>query len=390
MWGHGLRTQYSARILLPRLFMGAVLINFSLPLFQAVVDMTNTLCVAIKSFVALDSPSDWLANSVYGPSAGIWEIVTTAILAVGYDVLAITYLVRYAILIVLAITAPIAGLLFMLPETHHISKQWASNFTSNLLMQPAQLFVIAVGFGLEKDGTTPIHHLFALASLLLVFKVPGALGGAEKAAHRLQSTVTRGISPHRARGREGVIALFRVPRAGLGGVVHMDRGRLSGDRATRGCLSVASSRAPSSARSSAAPAVELEPFDPFCPGHHIHTGIDLAAPAGTPVSSATAGTARTGLDPGGAGMYVDGDRRLPRADPVLPPVRVPGAQRGFLSPGQVLGLVGSTGLATGPHVHLEVQVDGRSVDPAVMAWRLNRLGWNRVPNAPNLDPISRR
>ncbi len=190
MWGHGLRTQYSARILLPRLFMGAILINFSLPLFQAVVDITNTLCTVIKGFVALDSPSDWLANSVYGPSAGIWEIVTTAILAVGYDVLAVTYMVRYAILIVLAITAPIAGLLFTLPETHHISKHWASNFTSNLLMQPAQLFVIAVGFGLEKDGTTPIHHLFALASLLLVFKVPGALGGAEKAAHKLQSTVT--------------------------------------------------------------------------------------------------------------------------------------------------------------------------------------------------------
>jgi len=189
MWGHGLRTQYSARILLPRLFMGAVLINFSLPLLQAVVDITNTLCTVIQGFVALDSPSDWLANSVYGPSAGIWEIVTTAILTVGYDVLAVTYLVRYAILVLLAITAPIAGLLFTLPETHHISKQWASSFTTNLLMQPAQLFVIAVGFGLEKDGTTPIHHLFALASLLLVFKVPGALGGAEKAAHKLQSTV---------------------------------------------------------------------------------------------------------------------------------------------------------------------------------------------------------
>lgn len=189
MWGHGLRTQYSARVLLPRLFMGAVLINFSLPLFQAVVDITNTLCRAIQSFVALDGPSNWLASSAYGPSAGIWEIVTTAILAVGYDMLAVAYLVRYAILIVLAITAPIAGLLFTLPETHHISKQWASNFTSNLLMQPAQLFVITVGFALEKDGTTPVHHLFALASLLIVFKVPGALGGAEKAAHKLQSTV---------------------------------------------------------------------------------------------------------------------------------------------------------------------------------------------------------
>ena len=42
---------------------------------------------------------------------------------------------------------------------------------------------------LEHDGASPVHHLFALASLLIVFKVPGALGGAEKAAHRLESTV---------------------------------------------------------------------------------------------------------------------------------------------------------------------------------------------------------
>jgi hypothetical protein len=56
-------------------------------------------------------------------------------------------------------------------------------------MQPAQLFVLAIGFALERNGASPVHHLFALASLFIVFKVPGALGGAEKAAHKLQSTV---------------------------------------------------------------------------------------------------------------------------------------------------------------------------------------------------------
>ena len=111
-------------------------------------------------------------------------------------------------------------------------------------------------------------------------------------------------------------------------------------------------------------AVELEPFDPFCPGHHIHTGIDLAAPAGTPVSSATAGTARTGFDPGGAGMFVEVivDPHVRILYCHLSAFRVRGGES--LTPGQLLGLVGSTGRATGPHVHLEVQVDGRSVDPA--------------------------
>lgn len=189
MWSHGLRSQYTARILLPRLMLGVVLINFSLPLFQMAVDASNAVSTTVQSFVALDDPSTWAANFRHDPNAGALEIITTAALAAAYDVLAIVYLVRYAILVVLAITAPIAGFLFMLPETNHISKMWASQFSTNLLMQPMQLFVLAIGFALEKDGVSPVHHLFALASLVIVFKVPGALGGSEKMAHKLQSTV---------------------------------------------------------------------------------------------------------------------------------------------------------------------------------------------------------
>ena len=189
MWGHGLRSQYTARILLPRLMMGVVLINFSLPLFQMMVDASNGLSKAAQTFVRLDDLSTFTANFRHDPNAGALEIVTTLALAVGYDALAVAYLIRYAFLVLLAITAPIAGLMFMLPETHHISKLWASHFSTNLLMQPFQLFILAIGFGLERDGVSPVHHLFALAALVLVFKVPGALGGAEKAAHKLQSSV---------------------------------------------------------------------------------------------------------------------------------------------------------------------------------------------------------
>ena len=189
MWGHGLRSQYTARILLPRLMMGVVLINFSLPLFQMTVDASNALSKAAQTFVRLDDLSTFTANFRHDPNAGALEIVTTLALAVGYDALAVAYLIRYAVLVVLAITAPIAGLMFMLPETHHISKLWASHFSTNLLMQPFQLFILAIGFGLERDGVSPVHHLFALAALVIVFKVPGALGGAEKAAHKLQSSV---------------------------------------------------------------------------------------------------------------------------------------------------------------------------------------------------------
>jgi murein DD-endopeptidase MepM/ murein hydrolase activator NlpD len=112
--------------------------------------------------------------------------------------------------------------------------------------------------------------------------------------------------------------------------------------------------------------LDLEPLDRFCPGRHIHTGVDLAAPTGTPVYSATAGTAHPGLDIGGAGLFVmvtaDAHVRLFYCH--LSGITVRDGES--VTPGQVVGKVGSTGRATGPHVHFEIQVDRASVDPA--AW----------------------
>jgi len=193
MWGHGVRSQYTVRLLLPRLLMGTILINFALPLFQVAVQASNAACDAIQSFGTIPDWNTWWDNYRLDQTHGVWQFITTGALVAGYDVLAVAYLVRYAILIVLAITAPLAGLLFTLPDTHYLAKHWASLFVTNLLMQPAQLFVLAIGFALENGGHTPVHHLFALASLLIVFKVPGALGGAEKTAHKLESALSTGL-----------------------------------------------------------------------------------------------------------------------------------------------------------------------------------------------------
>ena len=193
MWGHGVRSQYTVRALLPRFLMATILINFALPLFQVAVQASNAASDAIQSFGTIPDWNTWWNNYRLDQTHGVWQFITTGALVAGYDVLAIAYLVRYAILIVLAITAPIAGLLFTLPDTHHLAKHWASMFFTNLFMQPAQLFVLAIGFALENGGHTPVHHLFALASLLVVFKVPGALGGVEKTAHKLESALTSGL-----------------------------------------------------------------------------------------------------------------------------------------------------------------------------------------------------
>jgi len=111
--------------------------------------------------------------------------------------------------------------------------------------------------------------------------------------------------------------------------------------------------------------LELEPYDPFCPGRHVHTGIDLAASMGTPVHSATAGIARVGFDPGGAGEYVmvTVDAHLRVFYCHLSSIGVVDGQA--VSAGDVVGAIGSTGWSTGPHLHFEIQRDGSSIDPAV-------------------------
>lgn len=187
MWSHGIRTQFTARVLLPRLLMGAVLINFSMPMFQAVVDARNTLSSVVTQFQTIADFQTYWQTFTVNPQDTVWQVVTTVALVLGYDVLAIAYVVRYTILILLAISAPLAGLLFVLPETIHIAKLWRKLFVTNLFMQPVQLFVIAVGFALENTGTFPLRHAFALAALLVVFKVPGAMGSAEAVAHKLES-----------------------------------------------------------------------------------------------------------------------------------------------------------------------------------------------------------
>ncbi len=111
--------------------------------------------------------------------------------------------------------------------------------------------------------------------------------------------------------------------------------------------------------------LQVEPFDPFCPGLHIHTGVDLAAPAGAPVLSAAEGIAHAGFDPQHAGIFV-----VVSVDPHVRLLychlwRVHVTPGQMVEPGELIGEVGATGMATGAHLHFEVQVDGRAVDPAV-------------------------
>lgn len=98
----------------------------------------------------------------------------------------------------------------------------------------------------------------------------------------------------------------------------------------------------------------------------MHWGCDWAAPRGTPVLSVGDGiVVKASWDSGGYGnqtivRYPNGYESLYNHQSAFAKGIVPGAH---VHQGQVIGYVGSTGLATGPHMHYEVEVNGTKVDP---------------------------
>jgi hypothetical protein len=100
-------------------------------------------------------------------------------------------------------------------------------------------------------------------------------------------------------------------------------------------------------------------------GTRFHAGIDLLAKAGTPVRAAAPGrVAYAGRIDGGWGklVVVAHARRVRTMYAHLSTVAVDVGER--VATGARLGAVGSTGNATGPHLHFEVRLHGAAVDPS--------------------------
>ncbi|MDE2227615.1 MAG: M23 family metallopeptidase [Alphaproteobacteria bacterium] len=104
--------------------------------------------------------------------------------------------------------------------------------------------------------------------------------------------------------------------------------------------------------------------DPFDGERAFHTGIDLEADLGDPVFSTAPGVVDFAGFDGAYGRMIEIDHgngirtRFAHLSRILvrPGDRVVAHQR--------IGLLGSTGRSTGPHLHYEVRVDGRPVNPA--------------------------
>jgi murein DD-endopeptidase MepM/ murein hydrolase activator NlpD len=111
---------------------------------------------------------------------------------------------------------------------------------------------------------------------------------------------------------------------------------------------------------------------PLLRQYRAHTGVDWAAPMGTPIYASGNGTIEKMGWEGGYGRYI----RIRHANGYQTAY---GHMSAFarnmdegkrVRQGQIIGYVGSTGLSTGAHLHYEIIVNGRHVDP--MKFRLPR------------------
>jgi murein DD-endopeptidase MepM/ murein hydrolase activator NlpD len=97
----------------------------------------------------------------------------------------------------------------------------------------------------------------------------------------------------------------------------------------------------------------------------LHRGVDFAAPSGTPIYAAGDGTVERAGRFGSYGRYVRIKHSSLYGTAYAHLSRIAkGIQAGAkVKQGQIIGTVGSTGRSTGPHLHYEVLVNGKQVDP---------------------------
>jgi murein DD-endopeptidase MepM/ murein hydrolase activator NlpD len=104
--------------------------------------------------------------------------------------------------------------------------------------------------------------------------------------------------------------------------------------------------------------------DPFRGRAAMHPGIDLAGPLGTPVYATADGiVGRSEWNSGGYGNLVEidhGQGIQTRYGHLSQRVAQAGQR---IHRGDLIGLMGSTGRSTGSHLHYEVRIDGRAVNP---------------------------
>jgi murein DD-endopeptidase MepM/ murein hydrolase activator NlpD len=130
--------------------------------------------------------------------------------------------------------------------------------------------------------------------------------------------------------------------------------------------------------------------DPFKGSSAMHAGIDLSGAIGTPIYATADGVITTaGYNSGGYGnlIKIDHGRGIETRYGHLSKMSVYAGQR--IKRGEMIGRMGSTGRSTGSHLHYEVRIDGRAVNPVPFMKSTDYLvAMQRKANAAPMEQIA--
>ncbi|MDQ6847238.1 MAG: hypothetical protein M3019_06605 [Candidatus Dormibacteraeota bacterium] len=198
-----MRSRYDLKVILPRVLLAIVLAHGSLLFMQMAIDLNNALgSVALSLGGPLNtdtlpwSPSlapQTIARLIGGQD--LFQALLVVVLIAVMAILVLAYVIRTALLNILIVTAPLAALLTVMPDTRAHARTWLRLFTGTVFLQAVQLIILRVAVTTEFDSNGGlITTVYALATLWLLLKVPGAMNTSthlESKAHTMLHTLER-------------------------------------------------------------------------------------------------------------------------------------------------------------------------------------------------------
>jgi hypothetical protein len=164
--------------ILPRLVLGAILITTAHEWTRLAIDVNNAACDLVVGETLPQNLTE-LAWSSMEPMMLLAFLIRAVLLVL----LVLQLLMRLALVDILMVLAPLAAVLWILPQTQGWASLWAQRFVSTVFAQFVQMLALSLGLDLlaklpTNGAAALIQPLLGIAVLAVGLKIPGLMGGA--------------------------------------------------------------------------------------------------------------------------------------------------------------------------------------------------------------------
>jgi hypothetical protein len=200
-WEHtSFRPHYTLKIVLPRAMAAIVMAHFGLLFGQMAIDLNNAMVHTVwtQPFPGSAPSFPWSFALTNAFGLPLFEILVRLAIAAMLVIIALTYVVRFALLAILLAVVPLAALCMILPETKAYARSWLRLFLLTVFMQFGQVLVLRfASLFADEIGSRPLEAQYGVAVLYLMIKVPGLMNASahveSKAEHLGESFIKKAL-----------------------------------------------------------------------------------------------------------------------------------------------------------------------------------------------------